>query len=110
MITLWRVKSRLVKMVIFLNYIMTMVRQIPPRHLQPYFVIQLPVTAAFALELLPRISRAQSMDALSSQASCAGYQCGLIAAARCVKFFPMLTTAAAASGEQSEGEDQKGCC
>jgi NAD(P) transhydrogenase subunit alpha len=34
------------------------------------------------------------MDALSSQASCAGYQCGLIAAARCVKFFPMLTTAA----------------
>ncbi|MEY2633384.1 MAG: hypothetical protein RIR00_2038, partial [Pseudomonadota bacterium] len=32
---------------------------------------------AFALELLPRISRAQSMDVLSSQASCAGYQCGL---------------------------------
>ena len=49
---------------------------------------------SFALELLPRISRAQSMDALSSQASCAGYQCGLIAAARCTKFFPMLTTAA----------------
>lgn len=49
---------------------------------------------AFALELLPRISRAQSMDALSSQASCIGYQCGLIAAARCTKFFPMLTTAA----------------
>ena len=43
---------------------------------------------------VPRISRAQSMDALSSQASCAGYQCGLIAAARCTKFFPMLTTAA----------------
>ena len=49
---------------------------------------------AFSLELLPRISRAQSMDALSSQASCAGYQSGLIAAARCTKFFPMLTTAA----------------
>ncbi len=49
---------------------------------------------AFSLELLPRISRAQSMDALSCQASCAGYQCGLIAAARCTKFFPMLTTAA----------------
>ena len=49
---------------------------------------------AFAMELLPRISRAQSMDTLSSQASCAGYQCGLIAAARCTKFFPMLTTAA----------------
>ena len=50
--------------------------------------------AAFSLELLPRISRAQSMDALSSQGACAGYQCGLIAAARCTKFFPMLTTAA----------------
>lgn len=49
---------------------------------------------SFALELIPRISRAQSMDVLSSQASCAGYQCGLIAAARCTKFFPMLTTAA----------------
>jgi NAD(P) transhydrogenase subunit alpha len=49
---------------------------------------------AFSMELLPRISRAQSMDALSSQAACAGYQCGLIAAARCTKFFPMLTTAA----------------
>lgn len=48
----------------------------------------------FSLELLPRISRAQSMDALSSQASCAGYQCGLIGAARSTKFFPMLTTAA----------------
>lgn len=49
---------------------------------------------AFSLELLPPISRAQSMDALSSQGACAGYQCGLIAAARCTKFFPMLTTAA----------------
>ena len=49
---------------------------------------------AFSLELLPRISRAQSMDALSSQGSCAGYQCGLIAAPRCTKFFPMLTPAA----------------
>lgn len=48
----------------------------------------------FAMELLPRISRAQSMDVLSSQAACSGYQCGLIAAARCTKFFPMLTTAA----------------
>ena len=47
-----------------------------------------------AMDCVPRISRAQSMDALSSQASCAGYQCGLIAAARCTKFFPMLTTAA----------------
>lgn len=49
---------------------------------------------AFALELLPRISRAQSMDVLSSQAACAGYQCVLIAASHCPKFFPMLTYAA----------------
>jgi NAD(P) transhydrogenase subunit alpha len=49
---------------------------------------------SFAMELVPRISRAQSMDALSSQAACAGYQCALIAAARSTKFFPMLTTAA----------------
>ena len=48
----------------------------------------------FAMELLPRISRAQSMDVLSTQGACSGYQCGLIAAARCTKFFPMLTTAA----------------
>lgn len=48
----------------------------------------------FAMELVPRISRAQSMDVLSSQASVAGYQAALIAAAHCPKFFPMLTTAA----------------
>ena len=50
--------------------------------------------SAFALELLPRISRAQSMDALSSQAACSGYQCALIGASHSAKFFPMLTTAA----------------
>jgi NAD(P) transhydrogenase subunit alpha len=49
---------------------------------------------AFSMELIPRISRAQSMDALSSQASIAGYKAVLIAAAACPKFFPMLTTAA----------------
>lgn len=49
---------------------------------------------AFAMELLPRISRAQSMDILSSQAACAGYQCVLIASTLCPKFFPMLTYAA----------------
>lgn len=49
---------------------------------------------AFAMELLPRISRAQSMDILSSQGAAAGYQCVLIAAARTPKFFPMLTYAA----------------
>lgn len=49
---------------------------------------------AFAMELLPRISRAQSMDILSSQGAVSGYQCVLIAAARSPKFFPMLTYAA----------------
>ncbi len=49
---------------------------------------------SFAVELIPRISRAQSMDGLSSQAACAGYQCVLIAASHCPKFFPMLTYAA----------------
>jgi H+-translocating NAD(P) transhydrogenase subunit alpha len=49
---------------------------------------------AFSLELVPRISRAQSMDALSSQASAAGYKAVLIAASRLGKFFPMMMTAA----------------
>jgi NAD(P) transhydrogenase subunit alpha len=49
---------------------------------------------AFSLELLPRISRAQSMDALSSQASLAGYKGVIMAANRLGKFFPMLMTAA----------------
>lgn len=49
---------------------------------------------AFALELLPRISRAQSMDVLTSQAAAAGYTAVLIAAERTPKFFPMLTYAA----------------
>ena len=49
---------------------------------------------SFAMELVPRISRAQSMDALSSQAAVAGYKAVLIGAAAQDKFFPMLTTAA----------------
>ncbi len=49
---------------------------------------------AFALELLPRITRAQSMDVLSSQATVAGYRAALIGAELTPKFFPMLTTAA----------------
>src|SRR5215472_7061561 len=49
---------------------------------------------SFAMELVPRISRAQSMDALSSQAAIAGYKAVLIAASQLQKFFPMLTTAA----------------
>ncbi|HSS93612.1 MAG TPA: Re/Si-specific NAD(P)(+) transhydrogenase subunit alpha [Candidatus Dormibacteraeota bacterium] len=49
---------------------------------------------SFSLELVPRISRAQSMDALSSQASVAGYKAVLMAAGRLGKFFPMMMTAA----------------
>lgn len=49
---------------------------------------------SFAMELLPRISRAQSMDVLSSQAAVAGYKAVLIAADHLQKFLPMLTTAA----------------
>ncbi|AFY49402.1 NAD/NADP transhydrogenase alpha subunit [Nostoc sp. PCC 7524] len=49
---------------------------------------------ALSMELIPRTTRAQSMDALSSQASLAGYKSVLIAAAALPKYFPMLTTAA----------------
>ncbi|OBI93638.1 NAD(P) transhydrogenase subunit alpha [Mycobacterium alsense] len=49
---------------------------------------------AFALEAIPRISRAQAMDALSSQANVAGYKAVLLAASESTRFFPMLTTAA----------------
>ncbi|TMG26184.1 MAG: Re/Si-specific NAD(P)(+) transhydrogenase subunit alpha [Chloroflexi bacterium] len=49
---------------------------------------------AFSLELVPRISRAQSMDALSSQASASGYKAVLMAAEQLGKFFPMMMTAA----------------
>lgn len=48
----------------------------------------------FAFELVPRITRAQSVDALSSQATLAGYQAALEGAALCDRIFPMLTTAA----------------
>ena len=49
---------------------------------------------AFSMELIPRTSRAQSMDALSSQASIAGYKSVLLGASTLGKYFPMLTTAA----------------
>jgi|SRR5208283_1616250 len=49
---------------------------------------------SFAVEMIPRISRAQSMDALTSQATVAGYLCAIIAAEKCPKFFPMVTSAA----------------
>jgi NAD(P) transhydrogenase subunit alpha len=50
--------------------------------------------SVFAMELMPRISRAQSMDALSSQATVAGYKAVLLAADSLPKLFPMLMTAA----------------
>ncbi len=49
---------------------------------------------AFAMEMIPRTTRAQSMDALSTMSTIAGYKAALIAAAELSKFFPMLTTAA----------------
>jgi len=49
---------------------------------------------SFSLEAIPRISRAQSMDALTSQALCAGYRCALIGAELSPRFFPLLMTAA----------------
>ena len=50
--------------------------------------------ALFAMELIPRITRAQSMDALSSMASIAGYKAVLLAASTLPKIFPMMMTAA----------------
>ncbi|MBW4682243.1 MAG: Re/Si-specific NAD(P)(+) transhydrogenase subunit alpha [Microcoleus vaginatus WJT46-NPBG5] len=62
----------------------------------PFMVQQLANrgVTAFSMEMIPRTSRAQSMDALSSQAGVAGYKAVLLAAAASPKFFPMLTTAA----------------
>ncbi len=69
-------------------------------YMQPYAkrnevqALQSRGVTSFAMEFVPRISRAQSMDALSSQASLAGYKAVLIAADNLQKFLPMLTTAA----------------
>lgn len=62
----------------------------------PEMVRQIATTGAtsFAMELMPRITRAQSMDALSSMATIAGYKAVLLAADRLPKMFPMLMTAA----------------
>ena len=49
---------------------------------------------SFAMEAIPRITRAQAMDALSSQANVAGYAATLLAAREAGRFFPMMTTAA----------------
>jgi len=62
----------------------------------PALMQELAATGAtvFAMELIPRITRAQSMDALSSMATVAGYKAVLLAAAELPKMFPMLMTAA----------------
>ncbi len=56
--------------------------------------LRLAGVTGFALEAVPRISRAQTMDALSSQANVSGYKAVLLAASVATRFFPMLTTAA----------------
>jgi NAD(P) transhydrogenase subunit alpha len=56
--------------------------------------LRLADVTAFALEAIPRISRAQAMDALSSQGNVSGYKAVLLAASLSTRFFPMLTTAA----------------
>jgi len=65
-----------------------------PRNLEAVAHMREREVTAFALEFVPRISRAQSMDALSSQATAGGYMAAIIGAENCPKFFPMLTTAA----------------
>jgi len=63
---------------------------------QPGHALELATTGArlFALELVPRTTRAQAMDVLSSMATIAGYKCVLMAAERLPRMFPMLVTAA----------------
>jgi H+-translocating NAD(P) transhydrogenase subunit alpha len=66
----------------------------PHRNLEAVEALRDQKVTSFAMELVPRISRAQSMDALSSQAAAAGYEAALMAAGKLARFFPMLTTAA----------------
>ena len=66
----------------------------PLANLEVVRVLMSKNVTTFSMDLVPRISRAQSMDALSSQATASGYKAVLIAAASLPKFFPMLTTAA----------------
>ncbi len=66
----------------------------PDRNLHMVAALRDKKITSFAIELIPRISRAQNMDALSSQAAVAGYKAVLIAANLSKRFFPMLTTAA----------------
>jgi H+-translocating NAD(P) transhydrogenase subunit alpha len=66
----------------------------PTQNLESLRVLADKGATVFSFDLLPRISRAQSMDALSSQATVAGYRAGLLAAQHLAKFFPMFMTAA----------------
>jgi NAD(P) transhydrogenase subunit alpha len=66
----------------------------PARNLETVRLMRDRKMTAFALELVPRITRAQRMDALSSQATAGGYAATILGAAHCPKFLPMLTTAA----------------
>ena len=66
----------------------------PHRNLDMVRTLAAGNVTAFALEMVPRVTRAQSMDALSSQASIAGYKAVLLAAWRLPKYFPLLMTAA----------------
>jgi NAD(P) transhydrogenase subunit alpha len=66
----------------------------PTRNLEAIARMRDRKATAFALEFVPRITRAQSMDALSSQATAGGYVAAVLGADNCPKFLPMLTTAA----------------
>ena len=66
----------------------------PYRHAETVGKMASGGVTSFAMELIPRITRAQSMDALSSQASIAGYKAVLLAAHRLGRYFPLLMTAA----------------
>ncbi|MGH3643904.1 MAG: Re/Si-specific NAD(P)(+) transhydrogenase subunit alpha [Mycobacterium sp.] len=66
----------------------------PRAHPEVVERLRLADVTAFAVEAIPRISRAQVMDALSSQANVAGYKAVVLAASESTRFFPMLTTAA----------------
>lgn len=66
----------------------------PHKHLELVKFLAESKVSCLAMELVPRITRAQKMDALSSQANIAGYKAVLMAAARLPKYFPLLMTAA----------------
>jgi NAD(P) transhydrogenase subunit alpha len=66
----------------------------PHRHTEVVAKLRDRKITSFAMELIPRISRAQSMDVLSSQAAIAGYKAAIMGSDLACRFFPMLTTAA----------------